>query len=130
MRFSKSIFGVILAWIISIHSKTCFIFDKPDFSRAADDGEEHPVEVEVPEVSGNLHPVEKEGDDGDGQVEGDADVVALLDVGHVDAGNDEGATASGPEVGSVEAVRVEVVSDPVASPFFTASRIGHIPIIF
>ena len=116
--------------IIYIHSKTCFIFDKPDFSRAADDGEEHPIEVEVPEITGNLHPVEEERNDGDSQIKGDADVVALLDVGHIDAGNDEGAAASGPEVGSVEAVRVEVVSNPVASPFFTASRIGYIAKIF
>ena len=106
----------------------CLILNEPDFRRAADDGEEHPVEVEVPEISGNLHPVEEEGDDGDGQVESDADVVSLLDVGHVNARNDEGTATPGPEVGSVEAVRVEVISDPVASPFFTTSRIGYISI--
>ena len=98
----------------------------PDLSWAADDRKEHSVQVEVPEVSRNLHAIEEEGDDGDGQIESHADVVALLHVGNVDAGDDEGAAASGPEVGAVEAEGVEVVADPVAAPFLAASGIGNI----
>ncbi len=99
---------------------------KPDLSRAADDREEHSVEIEISEISGNLHSVEEKGDDGNRQVESDADVVALLDVGDVDARDDQGAAAAGPEVSPVEAEGVEVVAHTVASPFFAAAGIGNI----
>ena len=100
--------------------------NKPDLSGAADDGKEHSVEIEIPEISRNLHSVEEERDDRNGQVESDADVVALLDVGNVDARDDEGAAAAGPEVSAVEAEGVEVVADSVSSPLFTTSGVRNI----
>ncbi len=99
---------------------------KPDLSRAADDRKEHSVEIEISEISWNLHSVEEKRDDRNRQIESDADVVALLDVGDVDARDDEGAAAAGPQVSPVEAEGVEVVADSVASPFLAAARIGNI----
>jgi len=99
---------------------------KPDLSRAADDRKEHSVEIKISEISRNLHSVEEKRDDGNRQVESNADVVALLDVGNVDARDDQGAAAAGPQVSTVEAEGVEVVADSVASPFLTAARIGNI----
>jgi len=68
----------------------------PDLGRTADDREEHSVQVEVPEVSWNLHSVEEKGDNGNGQVQSHSDVVTLLDVGDIDARDDKGASSSGP----------------------------------
>ena len=70
---------------------------QPDLCRAADDREEHAVEVEVPEVSRDLHSIEEEGDDWNSQVKSNSNVVALLHVGNVDAGNDQGAATSRPK---------------------------------
>ena len=55
---------------------------RPDLSRHADHWEEHSVQVEVPEVARDFHPVVEESDDGDSEVQGHADVVALLDCRH------------------------------------------------
>ena len=71
-----------------------------DLGRGGDDGEEHAGQVEVPEVAGDLHAVVEESNDGDREVESTADVVALLDVRHLDGGDDEGVPAPGPQVGS------------------------------
>ena len=67
-------------------------------SRGRDDWEEHSVQVEVPEVAGDLHPVVEEGDDGDGEVEGAADVVPLLHVWLVHCGNHQRVSSSSPQV--------------------------------
>ena len=51
------------------------------FCASPDYWKEHAVKVEVPEVAGDLDPVEEEGHDGHGEVEGHPDVVPLLDEG-------------------------------------------------
>ena len=65
-------------------------------SRGRDDREEHPVQVEVPVVAGDLDPVVEEGDDGDGEVEGAADVVPLLHVGLVHRGDHQRVSPTSP----------------------------------
>ena len=67
-----------------------------DLCGCRDDGEEHARQVEVPEVAGYLHPVVEEGDDGDGEVEGTADVVALLHVRLVHGGDHQCVSATSP----------------------------------
>ena len=96
------------------------------FSLFPDDRKEHAVEVEVPEVPRDLDPVEEEGHDGDGEVEGDADVVALLDEGLAVRGQHHRGSTARPEVGAVEAEGKEVVAHAVASPLLAASGVRDV----
>ena len=72
-----------------------------DLRRSRDHREEHAGQVEVPEVAGDLHAVVEEGDDGDGEVEGAPDVVALLHVRLVHCGDNQGVSTTSPEVGTL-----------------------------
>ena len=67
-----------------------------DLRRRGDDGKEHAGQVEVPEVAGDLHPVVEEGDDGDGEVEGAPNVVALLHMGLVHSRDHQRVSSSSP----------------------------------
>ena len=72
-----------------------------DLRRSRDHREEHAGKVEVPEVAGDLHAVVEEGDDGDGEVEGAPDVVALLHVRLVHRWDNQGVSTTSPEVGTL-----------------------------
>ena len=93
----------------------------PDPCRAADDGEEHAVEVHVAEVAVDFIAVEVEGHDRHGEIQGASDHIAFADVGLRHGRMYRRVATARPQLSAVEAVRVQVVPDAVTSPFLTSA---------
>ena len=61
------------------------------------------------------------------EVEGDADVVPLLDEGLAVRGQHHRGSTARPEVGAVEAEGKEVVAHAVAAPLLAAAGVRDVP---